>query len=199
MFAKVAAIVALACLGALAGCQANTEAGPVTATLAQPGWEKGPVVGLPAPRIEFTSQDGKARAVRGNTGWITLLAFVPTEGKECDYLLPILVEAAGRYYNKPIRVVQVAEPAKDCPHCEGCMEASHVHILHLLALCDASHKAYGAFGRPAPGTLLLVGTDGKVMAISKVDEVSKLYPKLDEMASAMERQNLPLYAQTYSE
>ena len=199
MFARMAVLLSLVSLAAVAGCQATTPAGPVTATAAQPGWEKGPVVGLAAPRIDFTAQDGKPRSVRGNTGWITLIAFVQTEGKECDYLLPVLVDAAGRYFNQPVRVVQIAEPIGSCPHCEACVEAGHAHLLHLMALCDPQHQAYGAFGRPVPGTLLLVGSNGKVLEVGKVDEVAKLYPKLDGLTASVERQSLPLYLQTYTE
>jgi hypothetical protein len=199
MIAKAGAVGLLVIVAAMAGCQPTTAAGPVIATTPQPGWENGPAVGLAMPRIEFTSNDGRKMWLRGNTDWVTLVAFVPTEGKECNYLLPSLVDTAGRYYDKPVRVVQIAQPQGDFPHCASCVESGHAHLLHLMALCDGAHQAYGTFGRPALGTLLVVGGNGKVISIGSVDEIEKMYPRLDELASQLERKSLSQYAQTYSE
>jgi hypothetical protein len=201
MIAKVAAVGMLFCVIAMTGCQtAATTAGPVTTTIPAPGWEKGPAVGLTMPRIAFTGLDGKKQWLRGDTEWITLVAFVPTQGKECNYLLPSLVEAAGRYYNKPVRVVQMAQPEKDVPNCESCVESGHVHLLHLIALCDATRAAYHAFGHPAPDTLLLIGGDGKVIAVSSLEGLPSLCKStVDGLAAQLALKQLPEYAATYND
>jgi hypothetical protein len=50
---------------------------------------------------------------------VTVIAFIKTHGDECNYLLPTLVDAAGRYYNKPVRIVQLATPACNGPTSAG--------------------------------------------------------------------------------
>ena len=72
MIAKAGAVGMLVFVAAMVGCQPTTAGGPVIATAPKPGWENGPAVGLAIPRIEFTSNDGSMRSVRGNADWIII-------------------------------------------------------------------------------------------------------------------------------
>jgi hypothetical protein len=184
---------------ALAGCKAQVPAGPVVNVTPQSGWERGPALGLAVPRVQFTSQDGKTRWLRGNTEWITIMAFVQGSEDECQLLVPSLVQTAGQYHDKPVRVVQVAVPEAKMPRCQNCMEVAHVQEMRLLALCDGRHQAYEAFGKPADGTALLIGGDGKVLAIGNVRHIDELYPQVDRLARNLEQKQMPAYMQMYLE
>jgi hypothetical protein len=137
--------------------------------------------------------DGETRTVRVARGWITVLGFFETRGRECCMLSPQLTEAAGRYWDRPVRVIQVALPTGGCRHGAGCVETCHVRSLHLMALCDAERSAHAAFGSPAPGTVVAVGGDGRIAAVTTIDEVEVLYPQLDRLAEEAERKSLPGY------
>ncbi len=182
---------------ALAGCKPSAETGPVTAAGQVAGWRSGPAVGLKAPQITFTDAEGKPRLLRTASGWVTLIGFTTAQGKECCSLSPQLTEMASRYWDKPVRVVQVSLPTAECPHGPGCSEACHIKPLHLMALCDGSRIAYDAFGRPKDHTLLLIGGDGRVDAIGTIQDSSAVLTKADELARQAEKKQLPSYLSIY--
>jgi hypothetical protein len=199
MRSTIAGLLSVTLLSLLAGCQATTPAGPVTAVSAHPGWENGPALGLAMPDIQYTAQDGTSRSLHGDSGEIALVAFVRTGGDECDRLLPSLVNAAERYYNQPVRVVQMGLPDDRTPRCGSCVESGQAHRPNLIALCDGGRQASAAFGNPAPGTLVLANSRGRVIEVTRVDNLPRLLPRVDELALAAQRAGLSDYARAYAE
>lgn len=181
----VAPAVALAIL--LAGCDTGAPLGLVTAAQAAPGWEKGPSVGLTAPVIRFADPDGKQRTISAREDWMTLIGFVRPGGADCCMLSSPLTNLAARYWDKPIRVVQLSLPTKSCPHGPGCVETCKVEPLNLVALCDAGGVADRAFGAPRPGTVILVGPDGKVLATGSEANLGPIQALTDRFAAGAEK------------
>lgn len=121
---KAYGTIALVWVVVLGGCRTDAPSGQVTAVRAAPGWEQGPAVGLEAPRIRFTDMQGKTRPLWTATDRLSIVGFVRPEAGSCCGLSPTLVEAASRYWNKPVRVLQVVLPTPDCPHSAGCVEGA---------------------------------------------------------------------------
>lgn len=192
-------IVLFLAAGLLAGCQVAAPGGIVTSGTVAPGWEKGPAVGLKAPQIRFIGADGKERPLRVAADWISVMGFVESKGKECCLLSPALTEAASRYWNKPVRVVQVSLPTAKCPHGPGCFESCHVRPLHLMALCDSDQTAHNAFGSPKDQALLVIDGYGKVVRATTVDKVGDVFAQVDELAKEAEKKQVPDYNGLYEE
>jgi len=178
-----------------AGCV--QQGGVVTRSASTPGWEKGPAVGLKAPRVEFLGADGKEHALTLGNGWIGIVGFVESRGTECCMLSPVLTEAASRYWDKPVRVVQVSLPTTKCPHGAGCVESCHVKPLHLIALCDSDRTAYNAFGKPKDQTVLVTDGSGKVVQVTTLSKIEKIYQHVDKLAEEAAKQQLPSYLEIY--
>ncbi len=194
---KATYVITLLAAALLAGCQHVSLGGLVTSGTTAPGWEKGLAMGLKAPQVKFTGADGKERLLHSAWDSITIIGFVESKGQECCLLSPVLAEAASRYWNKPVRVVQVSLPTEQCPHGAGCVESCHVRPLHLMALCDSSHTAHTAFGRPRDRTLLLLDSKGKVVRVTTVDRIEGVFPLVDEYVEEAERQAMPGYDKVY--
>ena len=185
--------------GLMAGCQTTAPGGLVTEAETRGDLAGRPRVGLEVPDVKFTNSEGKTRSLQPASGWMSLVGFVESKGKECCLLSPVLIEAASRYWNKPVRVIQVSLPTTDCPHGAGCVETCHVQSLHLMALCDSARVAYKAFGSPEDGTVLAIDGDGRITAIATVDKVQDLYPRVDRLAEKAKKKSLPTYVQIYLE
>ena len=194
---RTTAVVVLVASGLLAGCEAGMPGGMVTKAVAEPGWEMGPAVGLTAPDVQFLGADGQRHSLNTASGWVSIIGFVETKGQECCMLSPVLAEAASRYSDKPVRVVQVALPTAKCPHGPGCVEACHVRPLHLMALCDSDRIAYNMFGKPKDQTLLLIDGKGKVVQVTTLARIAGIFPQADALATEAEKESLPTYLQIY--
>jgi len=173
---KTTIAIILTAAGLMAGCQVAAPGGPVTGARPSGDLTSGPAVGLSAPAVSFTDPEGKTRTIRPARGWISVVGFVESQGKECCMLSPLLTDAASRYWNRPVRVIQVSLPTKACPHGPGCVESCHVQPLHLMALCDSARVAHKAYGSPPDGTLLAIDGDGRIAAVTTIDKVAALYP-----------------------
>ena len=194
---KTIAITALLAAGLLAGCQIAAPGGIVTSGTVTPGWEEGPAEGLKAPQIKFIGADSKEHTLILGRNWVSIIGFVESKGRECCMLSPVLTEAASRYWNKPVRVVQISLPTTECPHGAGCVESCHVQPLHLIALCDSDRTAYNVFGKPNDRALLLFDGDGKVVRVTTLDKIEKMFPQVDELAEEAEKEQLPVYQKIY--
>ena len=176
--------ISILVVGLLAGCA--QQGGIVTSGAVTPGWENGPAVGLKAPQVKFTGADSKEHTLTLGLDRISIVGFVEPKGEECCMLSPVLAEAASRYWNKPVRVVQISLPTAECPHGAGCVESCHVPPLHVKALCDSDRVAYKAFGKPGNQTLLLLDGNGKVARVATMDQIKELFPQADKLVEEAE-------------
>ena len=77
---------------------------------------------------------------------------------------PKLVNLADQLWDLPVTVAQFSLPAGRCPHGAGCVEVCNLRQGRVMSLCDAQKLAWKAYGKPAPGTLILIGSDDKFVA-----------------------------------
>ncbi len=190
--------VMLALSGLLIGCEGGATGGMVTGADQDEALAAGPKVGHEAPDIHFSSFRGEKRAIRHKQGWVSIIGFVGTTGPKCCMLDPAMTNAAARYWDRPVRVIQVSLPTEDCPEGVGCIEGCQVRPLHLIALCDTEQQAYRAYGSPKQGTVVAVDTNGKIVDVAEVGRIETLYDDVDRLAKEAEDDNLPMSAEIYT-
>jgi hypothetical protein len=150
-------ILLIALLG-LAGCVPTS--GVVTETSGTTGAQIGSLV----PDVEYKSLEGKQASFNKARQPVAVVAFVAPQGAACCSLDPRVVNLADQFWDLPVTVAQFSLPTSKCPHGPGCTEACNLRQGRVMSLCDAQRLAWNAYGKPAPGTLLLVGPDNKIMA-----------------------------------
>jgi len=148
----------LTALIGLAGCASTS--GVVTGTSDRVGAQVGSV----APDVEYESIEGKQASFNKVRQPVAIVAFVAPQGANCCWLEPRLVNIAGHFWDLPVTVAEFSLPTSKCPHGPGCVEVCNMHNGRVMSLCDAQKLAWKAYGEPAPGTLLLVGPDNKIVA-----------------------------------
>jgi hypothetical protein len=150
-------LIVLAALIGVAGC--TPTSGVITGT-STPAWYAGTV----APDVDYRSLDGKQASFNKVRQPVAIVAFVAPPGAACCWLEPTVVNMAGQFWDLPVTVAQFSEPTSKCPHGAGCVEACNLHKGAVMSLCDAQKVAWKAYGQPAPGTLILIGPDNKIVA-----------------------------------
>ncbi len=145
----------IALLG-FAGC--TPTSGVVTGT-STPAWYAGTV----APDVEYRSMQGKQASFNKVRQPVAIVAFVTPPGATCCWLEPRVVNMADQLLDLPVTVAQFSEPTSTCPHGVGCIEVCNLHQGRVMSLCDAQKLAWRAYGKPASGTLILIGPDNKIL------------------------------------
>ncbi len=161
----------------LSGCATTNK--PISGVV---GWSREASIGSPAPDIPFTSMEGKQRTLNKIRMPITILVFTSTPGVVCCRLEPDLLTLADRFKKDPITIVQISLPKNKCPHGSGCSEACNIDDTHLVSLCDANRIAWNAFHQPKPGTVFLVGENGKIAGINSTDNLQSIADRAHELA-----------------
>lgn len=151
----------------LAGCASGPRSGMIE-------WQKGSSKGSLATDIPFTSMDGKQTTFKKISQPIAILAFTSTTGATCCRLMPQLVTLADRFKDSPITVAQISLPSSKCSHGPGCTEVCNVNDARLVSLCDVDRIAWKAYGRPKPGTLILIGENGKIAATGSMKNLKSI-------------------------
>ncbi len=151
---RVALLIVL--LG-LAGCA--SPSGVVTGT-STPAWYAGTV----APDVEYRSLQGRQTSFNKIRQPVAVVAFVTPPGATCCWLDPTVVNMADQLWDLPVTVAQFSEPTSQCPHGAGCTEVCNLRQGRVMSLCDAQQLAWRAYGKPAPGTLILIGPDNKILS-----------------------------------
>ncbi len=146
------------------------------------GWSREASIGSPAPDIPFISMEGKQRTLSKIRLPITILVFTSIPGVVCCRLEPDLLTLADRFKKDPITIVQISLPKNKCPHGSGCSEACNIDDTHLVSLCDANRIAWNAFHQPKPGTVFLVGENGKIAGINSTDNLESIADRAYELA-----------------
>lgn len=156
----IASLIAVASLVGLAGCAPTS--GVITGT-------SGPQVGSLAPDVQYVSAEGKHGDFNKARYPVAVIAFSAPEGANCCWLDPKVVNVAGQLWDLPVTVAQFSLPKGKCPHGQGCMEACNLRKGGLMSLCDAQRLAWNAYGQPAPGSLILIGPDNKILVTGSLD------------------------------
>jgi hypothetical protein len=121
-------------------------------------------VGTIAPDVEYKSMEGKQASFNEVRAPIAVVVFVAPQGTSCCSLEPRVVNLANQLWDLPVTVAQFSEPTSKCPHGPGCVEVCNLRKNGIMSLCDAQRLAWKAYGKPAPGTLILIGSDNKTVA-----------------------------------
>jgi hypothetical protein len=173
-------ILSIALIG-VAGCAPTS--GVITGT-STPAWYAGTI----APDVEYKSLEGKQASFNKVRQPIAVVAFVAPEGANCCWLEPGVVNLANQFWELPVTVAEFSEPTDKCPHGPGCVEACNLRQGRVMSLCDAQRLAWKAYGKPAPGTLILLGPDNKMLAKGSLSDPK---PIVDEARRLAERQPGP--------
>ena len=154
---------AAVCAALLAGCAERsgvaTEASPPQV------WAAGPEV----PDIQYTARDGQTRDFNKVRYPVTLVAFSAPQGSNCCWLDPRVAKIWDDLRNLPVTMAQFSLPTSRCPHGPGCVEGCNLHKGRLMTICDSHRVAWKAFGRPDPGSLILIERGGRIVKIGTLD------------------------------
>jgi len=129
----------------------------------------GPQIGPVAPDIYYLSAEGKKGDFNRIRYGLALVAFSPPDDARCCSLDPKVVNLSDELWNLPVTVAQVSLPNGKCPHGQGCLEAGSVCNKRLVTFCDANSVAWNAYGRPTPGSVILIGPGNKVLMTGSLD------------------------------
>lgn len=151
-------------LVALAGCA------PTSGVITKVSGTTGLQVGSIAPDVQYESLEGKEASFNRTRQPVAIVAFVAPQGAACCWLDPGVINIADQLWELPVTVAQFSLPTKECPHGPGCVEVCNLRKGRVMSLCDAQRLAWNAYGKPAPDTLILVGTDNKVLAKGSLDD-----------------------------
>jgi hypothetical protein len=121
-------------------------------------------IGATVPNVEYQSREGKQASFDEVRQPVAVVAFVAPQGPACCSLDPQVIDVADQLWDLPVTVAQFSLPTSKCPHGPGCVEACSLRKGRVMSLCDAQRRAWNAYGKPAPGTLILVDPDSRVMA-----------------------------------
>ncbi len=177
-------IIAAAMLG-LMGCA--TEPAPVGGVV-----ELGSdfPVGQYAPDIPFTSVDGEETTFDQIRQPIAVVAITSVSSETCCPPSPALVGLASRFEDLPITVAQMHLPTGERAH-----RPEQYSKEGIVTLYDAQRIAWRGFGRPKPGTVLLIDDDGKIVGISReLDNLKHLAAKAQWLGEAVEEVDAEHYA-----
>jgi hypothetical protein len=171
-------LILLTALIGFAGC--TPTSGVITGT-STPAWYAGTI----APDVQYQSLEGKQASFNKVRQPVAIVAFVAPPGTACCWLEPAVVNLAGQLWDLPVTVAQFSLPTSKCPHGAGCVEVCNLHKGGVMSLCDAQKLAWKAYGKPAPGTLILIGPDNKMVAKGSL---SNPKPIMDEAQRLGERE-----------
>lgn len=152
-------LIVLTGLVSVAGCTSTAREGVITGT-ALPGWYG---AGTIAPDVKYRSMEGEEASFTKARQPIAIVAFVAPKGSECCWLEPGVVNIADQLWDLPVTVAQFSQPTSECPHGPGCVEVCNLRTGRVMSLCDAQKLAWRAFGKPASGTLILIGADNTML------------------------------------
>jgi hypothetical protein len=170
-------------LTAVAGCVSTS--GVITGTSAPGGY-----VGTVAPDVEYKSLEGKQVGFNKVRQPIAIVAFVAPAGATCCWLEPRVVNLSNQLWDLPVTVAQFSEPTSKCPHGPGCVEVCNLHKGGVMALCDAQKLAWKAYGKPAPGTLILIGSDNKIVATGSLSNSGPLLAQAERLGQ-QQKESMP--------
>ena len=153
-------LVVVAALVGLVGC------GPTSGTIIG---VSDPRIGPVAPDIQYLSADGEKGDFDMIRYGLALVAFSPPEGDRCCSPDPKVVDLSDKVWNLPVTVAQVSLPNGKCHHGQGCSEAGKLRNQRVVTLYDANSVAWNAYGRPAPGSVILIGPGNKVLMTGSLD------------------------------
>lgn len=119
-------------------------------------------VGTRTPDVLFVSAEGWP----GSFNWarypIAVVAFTSAEGSAYR-VDPDMATLCDRLWDLPVTVAQFSLPAESRPVGPDYAQLRGVGKSGMIFLLDASRIAWNAYGRPAPGELLLIGDDGTIL------------------------------------
>jgi hypothetical protein len=146
-------------------------------------------VGSKAPDIEYVSMNGRRASFNRVRLPVTLVAFTPTEANSCSWLDPNVVNLSNEFWDLPVTVAQFSLPTDTCPHGQACVEVSNLHKGGLMSLCDAQRLAWKAYGQPAPGSLILIGANGKIVMMGSLSNPQPIIKEAKRLGG-VEKQRL---------
>jgi hypothetical protein len=176
-------LMLLVALAGLAGCAAPS--GVVTGT-STPAWYAGTV----APDVEYQSKEGKRSSFNRVRQPVALVAFVTPPGAACCWVEPGLVNMADQLSDLPVTVAEFSEPTSKCPHGAGCTEVCNLRQGRLMSFCDVQKLAWKAYGKPAPGTLILIGPDNKILGKGSLSDPQAVVSEAKRLGQ-IEKERLP--------
>ena len=166
------------------GCSSQPVAGVVKR---QPALSKGSFV----PDIPFTTADGKQTTLFAVRQSITIVGFVKVSAEGCCQVDSELARLSAEFRRLPVTIVQVVMPQDaDRP------DPSHREMPDLkradpVLLYDQDRVAWNGYGKPKPGTLVLINKYGTIIEVSDIQNRRTLTQKatilaMDEMDDHMD-------------
>ncbi|MHC4518168.1 MAG: hypothetical protein ACYTAS_06240 [Planctomycetota bacterium] len=177
----IVSVVVLASTVVLTGCA--TEQSPVAGVITESNRLP---VGRRAPDFPVVTAEGKEIRFSEVREPTTIMAFVSPTGDQCCWLKPELVSLAEELRNYRIGVAQISEPTDKCPHGPGCVATCKLQDPHLISLCDAERRAWVAYRKPEPNTVVLVNYRGEVEHVAPLTELETIVKKARHLAAEFE-------------
>lgn len=161
-------LVALLSIGAslFAGCAAS---GVVTGV-------SGSRVDALAPDIRYVTPGGAKTSFHWARCPIALVAFTLPGDSAAYQLDPTMVRLADQLWDLPVTVTQVSLP-REGTATEMSPETFTLRKSGMMCLYDPARIAWEAYGRPAPGDLLLIDEHGRIVMTGSLTNPQ---PVLDE-------------------
>ena len=143
--------------------------------------------GSVVPRIPLRAADGEATTLEAVVGPLCIVGFV--DAAEPDAWTPRagLAGLARRMALDHVSVVQIAVPPDgDLP--AGAVGVEDEPPGNLLLLADPGRVAWEAFGRPEPGTLMVVDDDRMIRRTGRLEDPLLVVIKARSLARELERE-----------
>jgi len=157
---------------------------------------RGTVLGAPAvdrrrgsvvPRIPLRGADGEATTLEAVGGPLCIVGFV--DAAESDAWTPRagLAGLARRMALDDVPVVQIVVPPGGEPP-DGAVSVEDEPPGNMVLLADPGRVAWEAFGRPEPGTLMVLDDDRMIRRTGRLAEPLLVIIKARSLARQLERE-----------
>lgn len=127
-------------------------------------------VGSMTPDFHYVSTHGRKTSFNWARCPIALVAFTLREGSAYYQLDPTMVELADRLWDLPVTVAQVSLPQDSGVPGPGRVGVFDLRKSGMMCLYDANRVAWEAYGRPAPGELILIDEHGRIVMVGSLTD-----------------------------
>lgn len=141
-----------------------------------------------APEIPYIDNAGRVRKLSDVRQDIAVVIFTTIpQDKPCNWVDPRIRDAAQRFWDDPVSVVQITIPDAHCTRGPGATPGTP-KIDGYIGLSDENKLAWNAYGRPKSGTVYLLDENNAIVSIATVDNMGALLDEAKNLAIQIEKQ-----------
>jgi hypothetical protein len=136
------------------------------------------------PDIPFTTADGKQTTLFAVRQPIAIVGFVEASLESCCHVDPTLAGLSEQFHTLPVTVVQVVMAQGTDRLDPDERKTPDLRRSDPVVLYDQNRIAWTGYGRPKPGTLVLIDKCGTVVEVSDMQNRRTLARTATKLAAA---------------